>query len=160
MARIYIVGAVGSGKSTFAKKISKELDIPYYELDSICWKSNGTGKRNSSEIEKLFSDMLKNENWVIENVGSDFDQGFEKADTIIYLDISKSVVHRRIVFRWIKCRLGISKKPFKSTFKMLKNEIEWADKELNTKRKLNKLQLYKEKLVILNEKQTKKYKYK
>ena len=160
MPKIYVVGAVGSGKTTFAKKLSKELNIPYYELDNICWKPNGEGKRNSEEIDILFLEILKNDNWIIENVGSDFDKGFDEADTIIYLNISKLIVHLRIIRRWIKCKLGIAKKPFKSSFEMLKNEIKWSNKELNSKRKLEKLQAYKDKLVILNKKQAKRYKYK
>ena len=160
MPKIYVVGAVGSGKTTFAKKLSKELDIPYFELDNICWNPDGTGKRSVNEIEKLFKEVLNNKNWIIENVGSDFEQGFEEADTIIYLDISKAVVHRRIKLRWVKYRLGIIKKPFRSSIKMLKNEIEWSNKELDSKKKLSKLQAYKDKLEILNEKQVKNYIYK
>ena len=160
MAKIYIVGAVGSGKTTFAKKLSKSLDVPYFELDNICWKPDGSGKRNPEEIDQIFLDILNSNAWIIENVGSDFDKGFEEADTIIYLNISKSVVHRRIMIRWLKCKLGIIKKPFRSSIKMLKNEIKWANKELDSKKKLSKLQSYKEKLEILNEKQVKNYKYK
>ncbi|MBM6839378.1 DNA topology modulation protein FlaR, partial [Clostridium saudiense] len=33
--KIYIVGAVSSGKSTLAKKLSKELKIPYKSLDDV-----------------------------------------------------------------------------------------------------------------------------
>jgi len=54
MPKIYVVGAVGSGKTTFSKKLSNELDIPYFELDNICWNSDGTGKRTAREIEKSF----------------------------------------------------------------------------------------------------------
>jgi len=159
MAKIYVVGAVGSGKTTFAKKLSEDLNIPYYELDEICWKPEGAGKRNPEEIESLFFEVLNCESWIIENIGSDFDKGFEEADTIIYLDISKSVVHRRIWWRAIKRSLGIEKSPFKNNIKNAKNEIEWSNKEIDKKRKLNKLQEYKEKLEVLNEKQVKKYKY-
>ena len=126
MAKIYIVGPVGSGKTTFAKKLSKELNIPYYELDSICWKSNGTGKRSQEEIEKSFSEILNCQNWIIENVGSDFDRGFEEADTIIYLNISKSIVHKRILMRSIKRCFGIEKSPFKNNIKKVYN-LRWAN---------------------------------
>ena len=33
--KIYIVGAVASGKSTLAKKLSKIWDIPYQSLDEV-----------------------------------------------------------------------------------------------------------------------------
>lgn len=35
MKKIYILRSVASGKTTLAKKLSKKLGIPYYELDSI-----------------------------------------------------------------------------------------------------------------------------
>jgi adenylate kinase family enzyme len=30
---IRIIGSVGSGKTTLARRISRELNVPYYELD-------------------------------------------------------------------------------------------------------------------------------
>lgn len=35
--KIYIVGPVGSGKTTFATKLSEKYNINYYELDKVCW---------------------------------------------------------------------------------------------------------------------------
>jgi len=35
MRKIYIVGMVASGKTTFAKNLSKEMGIPFYELDVL-----------------------------------------------------------------------------------------------------------------------------
>lgn len=161
MAKIYILGSVGSGKTTMAKTLSEQLNIPYYELDNIVWEyhPNGDIRRSEEEIEKLFSDILNCENWIIENVGrSFFDKGFEEADTIIYLNLSKSVLYKRVLLRWIKQNLGIEKAPYKTDIKILKQMFSWVDKELNNS-KLNKLQPYEKKVEILNEKQIKKYKY-
>ena len=33
--KIYIIGPVGSGKTTLAKCLSKKYNIPYYELDKV-----------------------------------------------------------------------------------------------------------------------------
>ena len=162
MAKIYILGAVGSGKTTFAKSLSKELCIPYYELDNVVWEYHPGGdiKRSPEEVERLFLEILNNGNWIIENVGrSFFDKGFEEADTIIYLNISKSVLYKRVLLRWLKQNLGIEKAPYKTDIKMLLQMFKWVDKELDNS-KLNKLHPYEEKLEILNHKQVKKYKYK
>jgi adenylate kinase family enzyme len=35
LSKIYIVGIVASGKTTFAKQLSKITGIPWYELDNI-----------------------------------------------------------------------------------------------------------------------------
>ena len=36
--KIDIIGSVASGKTTLAKRISKQYNIPYYEKDNIVWK--------------------------------------------------------------------------------------------------------------------------
>ena len=162
MAKIYILGSVGSGKTTFAKRLSNELNVPYYELDNLVWEYHPDGdiRRSEEESERLFLEILNYENWIIENVGrSFFDKGFEEADTIIYLNISKRVLYKRVLLRWIKQNLGIEKAPYKTDIKMLRQMFAWVDKELNNS-KLNKLQPYKEKLEVLNERQVKSYKYK
>lgn len=35
--KIYIIGPCGSGKTTFATKLSKLYNIKYYELDKVSW---------------------------------------------------------------------------------------------------------------------------
>ena len=51
MAKIYIIGSVGSGKTILAKRLSGELNIPYYELDSVTWEyhPNGPDRRRSQK---------------------------------------------------------------------------------------------------------------
>ncbi|WP_371811566.1 AAA family ATPase [Sporosarcina sp. Te-1] len=33
--RIHIIGSIGSGKTTLAKQLSKQLTIPCFELDNV-----------------------------------------------------------------------------------------------------------------------------
>lgn len=161
MGKIYIIGSVGSGKTTLARKLSEDLGISYHELDNIVWKYNPNGdiRRTEDEIKVLFDEILKQDNWIIENVGrSYFDRGYEEADTIIYLKLSRLVLYKRVILRWIKQNLKIEKVSYKSNLKMLKQMLLWVDKEINDC-KLNKLQSYMNKVTILDEKSVKKYKY-
>lgn len=161
MPKIYILGSVGSGKTTLAKKLSKELNIPYYELDNVVYEYNPNGdiKRTSEEIEIIFNKILNQDNWIIENVGrSYFDKAYEKADTIIYLNLSKVLLYKRVITRWIKQNLKIEKTTYKTDLHMLKQMLLWVDKELSNS-KLNKLEPYEDKLTILNNKTLKKYSY-
>lgn len=162
MAKVYIIGPVGSGKTTLAKRLSKEMNIDYYELDRVVWKYHPDGdiRRSDKEIDKLFSKILKKDNWIIENVGKVyFNKGFEEADTIIYLKISRIVLYYRILKRWIKQNFGIEKTTYKPDFDMLKRMYMWANNELKNS-KLNALEKYTDKIVVLNEKQINKFKYK
>ena len=85
MAKIYILGSVGSGKTTFAKRLSNELNVPYYELDNLVWEYHPDGdiRRSEEESERLFLDLLNNENWIIESVG----RSFFKVDPISWTDV-------------------------------------------------------------------------
>ena len=162
MSKIYILGSVGSGKTTLAKRLSSELNIPYYELDNVVWEFHPDGdiRRDLEKIEEIFLEILNQDNWIIEHVGkSFFDKGFDAADTIIYLNIPKFILYKRVLFRWIKQNLGIENASYKTDVKMLKQMFEWVNKDLNDS-KLDKLQSYEEKLEILDEKEVKRYKYK
>ena len=37
MKKVYIIGAVGTGKTTLAKKMSEKLNIKMYQLDKVVW---------------------------------------------------------------------------------------------------------------------------
>ena len=53
--KIYIIGPVGSGKTTLAKSLSKKYNIDYYELDKVVFDDdNGNIKRTDEEITNLF----------------------------------------------------------------------------------------------------------
>ena len=68
--RIYIIGPVGSGKTTFAMKLSELYNIKSYELDKVSWDDeHGNIKRSDEEVQKIFKDILKNKKWIIEDVG-------------------------------------------------------------------------------------------
>ena len=74
MKKIYIIGNGGSGKTTLAHFLSKDLFMPHLELDDIYWdnvqKKAYNVKRNEEERGTLLSEFLKeNQNgWIIDGV--------------------------------------------------------------------------------------------
>ncbi|WP_162262889.1 EutP/PduV family microcompartment system protein, partial [Paenibacillus sp. Soil787] len=42
MKKILIIGIVASGKTTLAKRLSKKINVPWYELDSIVHHQTST----------------------------------------------------------------------------------------------------------------------
>lgn len=162
MPKIYIIGSVGSGKTTLAKRLSKELNINYYELDNVTWEYNPNGndrRRNDKEVIEIFEKIINQKDWIIENVGKDiYSLAYEKADTIIYIDLPKKILYKRIIYRWIKQKLKLYPLSIKPTLRALKQMLLWAKSEKQDS-KLKKLHKYDNKIVILDEKELNEYKY-
>ncbi len=154
--KIYIVGAVSSGKSTLARKLSTELKIPYTSLDDIVYKVDPSNpcsntKRTDLERDKLFNSIISQNNWIIEDVGrSCFKDGLKESDKIILLETNKYIRNYRIVKRFIKQRLGLEKCGYTPNIKMLKLMIQWSKDYDSGKDKLkSKLSIYEEKVIVL-----------
>ncbi len=162
MAKIYIIGSVGSGKTTLAKRLSKELNILYYELDSVTWEYHPNGpdrRRSPEEVQSIFQSILSKSDWIMENVGKEmYSEAYEKADLIIYIDLRKDILYRRIIVRWLKQKVGLYQAPVKPTLHALRQMLGWAKKEKNHSR-LENLEQYRHKIVILNEKTLDSYHY-
>lgn len=59
--KIHIIGSVGSGKTTLARKLSSQLGIPYYELDNVVRKKvegKGRIKRMPEERDALYAGLF------------------------------------------------------------------------------------------------------
>lgn len=62
--RIAIIGLSGSGKSTFAIKLGKLLNIPIHHLDRHMF--DGRKKRDTTEFLAFKEPLLKVDTWIIE----------------------------------------------------------------------------------------------
>ncbi len=86
--RISVVGTTGSGKTTTAQEISKRLNIPHIELDSLYWGENWEGVPEDvfhSRVRKAVS----GEEWVIDgNYSRIRPLIWERAEMVVYLDFS------------------------------------------------------------------------
>ncbi|MFK7922501.1 MAG: adenylate kinase [Bacteroidia bacterium] len=86
MKKINVIGTSGSGKSTFSKKLSKELAIPYIEMDSIFW-----GKDWHWPSDEVFflnlRKALNQDRWVLDgNYSRTIEFKWKEVDTIIWID--------------------------------------------------------------------------
>jgi adenylate kinase family enzyme len=126
--RIHIIGSTGSGKTYLAKRLSKQLDIPYYELDKVMWSSSvEMAGKNSPEIrDKLLNEIIVKESWIVEGVYYKWlADSFNLADKIIFLTPNTFVRDLRIMNRFIKRRIGIEKSNYRQTLKGLVEMIKW-----------------------------------
>ena len=111
--KIHIIGGPGSGKSFLADNLSKQFDIPHYDLDDLQWDNvaNDYGtKRNLQERDALLNQILQKDDWIIEGVYFAWcKQCFDDADKIYLLDVPQYKCRYRIVRRFIRRKLGIEK---------------------------------------------------
>ena len=153
--KIYIIGPVGSGKTTFATALSKKYNIKYYELDKVSWDDeHGNIKRTDEEALKIFNKILKSKSWVMEDVGRDkFKKGRSEADIIYYIKLPRWKSYYRVSKRWIKQRLGKERYNHPPVFSQwiyyLSTVNSYYKKE---KRKIQELKEYSDKLVFVNNK--------
>ena len=158
--KVYIIGPVGSGKTTFAEKLSNKYNITYYELDKISWDDeHGNVKRSDDEVKALFNVILSKDQWIIEDVGrSKFKQGLIEADIIYYIKLSRIKSYFRVTKRWIRQRLGKERYNAPPNFKQWLYYISTVNSYFKKeKTKLNNLEQYKNKVKFITNKEINKF---
>lgn len=99
MRRIHIVGTSGSGKTTLSRQIAERLNIPHVELDALHWQPNWTPAAKE-HLRESITQALAGDTWVVDgNYASYHDITLMRADTVIWLDYSLSVVLWRVTSR-------------------------------------------------------------
>ncbi len=99
LRRINVVGTSGTGKTTFARALARRLGLPYVELDALNWGTNWTQATPEMMRARVAAEAAA-ERWVIDgNYSISRDLLWACADTIVWLDFSRSVVTWRIVSR-------------------------------------------------------------
>ncbi len=87
MKKIIIVGSTSSGKSTFARKLSRKLGYSHIELDNLFWKPNWTESTDEEFFDKIIS-ATQEDSWVLDgNYRRTNHLTWPKADTVIWLNL-------------------------------------------------------------------------
>ena len=154
--KIYIVGAVASGKSTLAVQLSELIGVPYYALDEVVHIPDnstvwGNRKREVEERDRLFNSIINHSNWLIEDTGrACFEEAFKVADSIVLIELPPRIRNYRIIKRWVNQRLGLEICSYKPSVHMLRSMFKWSKEyEMGRDGLKLRLSLYKNKLIIL-----------
>jgi len=104
MKKIILIGSGGSGKSTLAKQLGNKLNIKVHHLDALFWKPNWEGVPKE-EQRTVQNELVKGEKWIIDgNYGGKMDIRINAADTIIFLDIHRTICVYRAFKRIVQYR--------------------------------------------------------
>ncbi|WP_084544125.1 DNA topology modulation protein FlaR [Paenisporosarcina indica] len=129
MNKIRIIGPVGSGKTTLAKKLSRQKGIPMYSLDEVVWtRSFGEDLRNTEEVRNAKLDsILSQPSWIIEGAHLGWSmKTFDQADQILFLNPKIYVRVYRITRRFILQKRGIEKSSYTPTWLIYSRMFKWT----------------------------------
>lgn len=125
--KIYILGTSGSGKTYLAKKLSKKLNIPFYDSDDVRFIKKFSEARPISERKKLMDKIAKKEKWIIDARATSWSrEPMKKADLIIWLKTSSMIRVWRIIKRYLKRRKD-SGENLKSIWNLIKFSLSYKN---------------------------------
>ncbi len=100
MKRVSVLGSPGSGKTTFARQLSKQEKLPVVHLDGHFHDSQYNFKNDRSSWVEHVLELTQSEKWIIEgNYRATFEDRFKRSDTVIFLDIPRGISMFRILKR-------------------------------------------------------------
>jgi len=100
--RVSVVGSSGSGKSTLASELAARLHVPHVELDAI-FHQPGWTPLPEEEFTAAVAAAVAADGWVVDgNYSAVRPLVWARADTVIWLDLPRRTVMRRIVWRTLR----------------------------------------------------------
>ena len=150
--RIMIIGSPGSGKSTFARKLSQITQLPLIHLDKEFWKDGWIETPRQEWIKKQ-KQLILGDEWIIDgNYGGTMDIRLEKADTIICFKLSRTVCllsyFKRVITNIGKVRADMPEGcPEKFDFEFMK--YIWNFPKVSGKTNIDVIEKNKDKQIIV-----------
>lgn len=102
MLRVFVVGNAGSGKTTLAGRMAERLAVTHIELDSI-FHLPGWEELPADEFRAAVVERVGGEGWVVDgNYRAVWDVIGMRADTVVWLDLPRALIMRRVVRRTVR----------------------------------------------------------
>jgi len=92
MQRVLVMGSSGSGKSTFARRLSAMTGIPFVSIDAIFWKP-GWVESNTEEFRERMTEVTRQPRWIMDGNYTKSGAGElrrELSDTVIWFDLPRA----------------------------------------------------------------------
>jgi len=100
--KIMIIGSGGSGKTTLAKELGRIKNLPVIHLDKHFWNS-GWIETPREEWRETQQALFASDSWIADgNYTGTLELRLERADTILFLDLPRSLRIYRVIKRWLQ----------------------------------------------------------
>jgi len=102
MQRVLVIGCSGSGKTTLAMQVADHLQLPYINLDEHYWQPGWT-PTPMSQWHAISNELADRPAWIMDGTyGSTLQYRLQKADTVVYLDMSTWTCLYRVASRTVR----------------------------------------------------------
>jgi adenylate kinase family enzyme len=102
--RILVLGSAGAGKTTFAVRLARLLDLPVVHLDTEYWRP-GWEQTPSPLWQSRVDELAARDTWVMDgNYGATLERRLARADAVVFLDLPRTTCMRRVVVRSLRYR--------------------------------------------------------
>ena len=153
--RITIIGYSGGGKTTLAKKIAREFNIPHQQIDRIWFGSNGHKAETEADkeavrriIETRVAEFASQEAWVSDGFYSRAQSLMaDRADFVVVIELP---LWKRLLNHWKRILRKEDRHPEVSRVQDFCHSLEIIKRTFTFKPKLESFkEQYKEKVVVL-----------
>jgi adenylate kinase family enzyme len=104
--RVSVIGTSGAGKSTFGRALALALGVSFVELDSVFHQADWVPLA-TEEFRGRVGAVVAGDRWVIDgNYSAVRPLVWARADTVVWLDLPKRTVMRRVIWRTLRRAAG------------------------------------------------------
>lgn len=102
MKRVMILGQPGSGKSTLARLLGERTGLPVIHVDRLHWMPGWVERPRHEKIALALAEQAKPD-WIFEGgLSATYEDRFDRADTVIFLDFPLWLRAWRVFCRTIR----------------------------------------------------------
>ena len=102
MQRVLVIGSGGAGKSTFARRLGDCTGLPVIHLDALYWRP-GWVEPERDAWDDVIDGLIRQERWIMDgNYGRTLDRRLRAADTVVFLDLPRTLCLWRILARRVR----------------------------------------------------------